>query len=63
MKSKVIFSDNGRDKAIIGQIVKEDDFFLELESQGLNYRIGKRSIVCVKESKECEENERYSDNQ
>lgn len=52
MQSKVIYTDNGIDKAITGRVINEDDFFIEILSNGRTYRIGKKSIVCVKQSKE-----------
>jgi hypothetical protein len=51
-QSKIVFSDNGIDKAVTGAILSEDDYFLTLEANnGRTYRIGKKSIVCVEEAK------------
>ncbi|MFH1399469.1 MAG: hypothetical protein ABIG95_05145 [Candidatus Woesearchaeota archaeon] len=48
MKSKIIYTDNGRDIAITGKVVSEDQFFVMVESKDRQYKIGKKSIVCVK---------------
>jgi hypothetical protein len=49
VKKKIIYSDNGRDIALTGHILSEDDFFLEFISEaGSVYRIGKKAIVCIK---------------
>ena len=47
---KIIFTDSNRDIAITGSIEEEDDFFLTVKNnKGKIYRIGKKSIVCIKE--------------
>lgn len=46
---KIIFTDNNCDKAITGQIVQEDDFFVVIQKYDKLYRIGKKSIVCIEE--------------
>ena len=51
MQSKIIYTDNGIDKAITGEIQKEDDFFIIILNNNKNYSIGKKSIVCIKQSK------------
>ena len=51
MQSKIIYTDNGIDKAITGEIQKEDDLFIIILNNNKNYRIGKKSIVCIKQSK------------
>lgn len=56
MQNKIIYSDNGKDKAITGHVTKEDDFFIEVLSRGRNYRIGKRSVICVKQCEGSEKN-------
>jgi len=49
-KKKIIYTDNSRDIAIVGQIVDEDDFFLTVQAEtGIKYKIGKKAIVCIKE--------------
>jgi hypothetical protein len=49
-KKKVIFTDSDRNIAISGNIIEEDDFFLTVKNNiGKIYRIGKKSIVCIKE--------------
>lgn len=48
-KKKVIYTDNGVDIALTGNIVSEDDFFIEIiNDKGRLYKIGKRAIVCIK---------------
>lgn len=48
---KIIYTDNDRDIAITGQIVEEDEFFLTvLAHSGIVYRIGKKAVVCIKET-------------
>lgn len=50
-QTKIIFSDNGADKAITGSILSEDDFFINFEgNNGRSYRIGKKSVVCIEEA-------------
>ncbi len=50
---KIIFTDNGKDIAITGIIISEDDFFYEVKNMyGRIYKIGKKSIVCIKESEQ-----------
>ena len=47
---KIIYTDSERDIAITGQIVHEDDFFIEvLNKFGHVYKIGKKAIVCIKD--------------
>ena len=46
---KLIYTDNGQDKALTGQIISEDDFFINFKSRGNTYRIGKKAIVAIKE--------------
>ena len=49
-KKKIIYSDDGRDIAIVGIIIDEDDFFLTvIADSGIKYKIGKKAIVCIKE--------------
>ena len=50
-RKKIIYTDSERDIAITGIIVKEDDFFFEIiNDRGRLYKIGKKSIVCIKEA-------------
>ena len=47
---KVIYTDNEHDVAITGIITAEDEFFITIEHiSGRIYKIGKKSIVCIKE--------------
>jgi len=47
---KIIYTDNGTDIALTGDIIEEDDFFITLQKEnGKTYRIGKKAIVCIKE--------------
>lgn len=47
---KIIYTDSERDIAITGYIIEEDDFFLTVKNlNGRIYKIGKKSIVCIKE--------------
>lgn len=47
---KIIYTDNGVDRAISGYVVEEDEFFLVVEAlNGMKYRIGKKSVVCIKD--------------
>ena len=49
-QKKIVYADSGRDIAITGEIIQEDDFFISVKNNtGRVYRIGKRSIVCIKE--------------
>lgn len=52
MKTKIIYSDDGRDKAISGDVMNEDEHFIEVRVEQGMYRIAKRSIVCVKQRSE-----------
>ncbi len=47
--SKIIFTDSGKDKAITGQIIDEDDFFITIQKENRMYRIGKKAIICAEE--------------
>jgi hypothetical protein len=48
--SKIIYEDDGRDKAITGTIDAEDDLFFEIIDQfGNHFRIRKTRIVLIKE--------------
>ncbi len=50
-RKKIIYSDNGRDIGITGLIIGEDDFFIDIiNDQKRSYKIGKKSIVCIKEA-------------
>ena len=50
-KKKIVYTDSGIDKAISGFIVGEDDFFFIIKGlNGIKYKIGKKAIVCIKES-------------
>ena len=50
-QKKVIYSDSGKDIAIVGTIIAEDDFFILVKnSLGREYRIGKKAVVCIKEA-------------
>jgi len=49
MQNKIVYTDNKKDIAITGTIISEDNFFIKIESRGTNYRIGKKSIVCIKQ--------------
>jgi hypothetical protein len=46
---KLVYTDSQRDIALTGNIISEDDFFIIFLSQGREYRIGKKSIVSIKE--------------
>ena len=47
---KVVYSDDGRDKAIHGEKVDEDDLFITIiDKNGCSIQIAKRSIVLIKE--------------
>lgn len=50
---KVIFTDNGQDKAITGMVIDEDEFFIVIKhnKSDRTYRIGKKSIVCIEDEK------------
>ena len=48
MESKVVYTDNGVDKAIVGEITREDENIIVVQSKGQPYWIGKNRIVCVK---------------
>ena len=53
-KEKIIYSDNGVDKAITGIIQNEDDFFYNiLGDNGRNYQVGKRAIILIKDIGGC----------
>ena len=46
---KIVYEDSGKEIAITGEIVKEDEFFIELQDDnGKPYRIGKKSITVIK---------------
>ena len=48
---KIIYTDSGIDKGISGYIISEDDFFINVKGlNGITYRIGKKSIVAIKEN-------------
>ena len=48
-KNNIVYSDNGQDRAIIGTISKEDDYFITVVfDDGQEMRIGKRVIVKIK---------------
>lgn len=51
MEAKIIYSDDGRDRAITGSIAEENDLFVVLKTAQGQYRIAKKSIVCMKERK------------
>jgi len=46
---KIVYSDSGIDRAITGQILEEDDFFITIDSHGRKYRLGKKAIICIKD--------------
>jgi len=47
---KIVYSDNGQDKAIAGHIVNEDEFFFTvIDRKGIELKIGKRAIICIKD--------------
>lgn len=48
-QKKIIYTDNGVDKAITGHIIEEDDFFIVVKTNHTTYKIGKKSIVCIKD--------------
>lgn len=51
-QTKIVFSDNGVDKAVTGTILEEDDFFINFSgNNGRNYRIGKKAIIMIEEVK------------
>lgn len=48
-KQKIVYSDNGQDRVIVGTIIKEDDYFITVGlDSGQEMRIGKRVIVKIK---------------
>ena len=46
---KVVYSDNGIDKAIVGTIIGEDDFFVTVKANEGEVKIGKKAIVKIEE--------------
>ena len=50
---KIIYEDDGRDKAIRGTIDAEDDLFFDITDQyGIKFKIRKDRIVLIKEGEE-----------
>lgn len=48
-RQKIVYTDSGKDRAMFGIIVKEDDFFLTiLRDEGYEERIGKKAIIRIK---------------
>lgn len=51
VKQKLIYTDNGKDVALFGEILTEDDFFISFRNDlGRVYRIGKKAVVAIKEA-------------
>jgi len=48
MQSKITYSENGVDKAITGEIFKEDDFFIYILRDNQEFRYGKKFIIRIK---------------
>lgn len=49
-RKKIVYTDNSQDIAIVGHVVKEDDFFLEvLTTKGKLFKIGKSRVVVIKD--------------
>ena len=49
---KIIFTNLDREIAVTGKIISEDDFFIVLINKfGKEFRIGKKSIVVIKDWK------------
>lgn len=47
---KIVFSDAGVDKALIGEVIEEDTFFLSVRAKdGTFFKIGKARIVFVRD--------------
>lgn len=47
---KIVYTDNGSDKAMTGRIVHEDDFFFFIERENSNVEmLGKKAIIRIKE--------------
>jgi len=44
-----VYSDNGIDKAIVGTIIDEDDFFVTVKANEGKVKIGKKAIVKIEE--------------
>ena len=44
---KIVYSDNGSDKAIVGTIINEDDFFITVKANEGEIKIGKKAIVKI----------------
>lgn len=48
---KIVYSDNGVDKALYGYIISEDEIFIEvLKQNGFKQTINKKRIVTTKEA-------------
>ena len=48
-KTKVVYEDNGRDKAVVGIATTEDDFIKLIDDFGNIFHIKKERIVFMKE--------------
>lgn len=47
---KVVYKDNQQTKAVVGEIISEDGFFIVLKAinSGTEFRIGKNFIISIK---------------
>jgi hypothetical protein len=48
---KIVFKDNQQTKAIVGEIINEDSFFITLKaiSSGTEFRIGKSYVISIRD--------------
>lgn len=48
---KIVYRDGDNTKAVVGEILSEDSFFITLKAigSGITFRIGKQYIISIKE--------------
>ena len=50
---KILYTDGDKDRLLKGQIISEDDYFINLKlPNGRLYRIGKKSIISIRQGED-----------